>query len=125
MTPDMPWAYALAPDVAVHATSGGAWLSTATSRMWLDKPVDLRTLEVLAAEGPTRAGIETRLCPSEAETGIATECNALLYQLDRLGLLMRTVTGGQCRLASCVPLRPPPPHPVEYPPEGLFRLSPH
>jgi len=125
MTPDMLWTYGLAPDVAVHTTSRGTLLGTATSRMWLDKPDDRKIVEILSSGGGSEQEIAEHLRVSGSQANIATDCAALLYQLDRLGLLMRRVMAEGSCLASCVPLRPPGPEPLEYPPAGPFRLSPH
>ena len=41
-----------------------------------------------------------------------TRCAALLFRLDRVGLLARGLSSGGRRLVSCVPLRPPPEAPA-------------
>ena len=47
-----------------------------------------------------------RLSGSDGDS--ETRCAALLFRLDRLGLLARGLSSGGRRLVSCVPLRPPP-----------------
>ncbi|MGZ3470627.1 MAG: SagB family peptide dehydrogenase, partial [Isosphaeraceae bacterium] len=60
---------------------------------------------------------------SESDRSAETRCAALLFRLDRHGLLTRSLSSLGRRLASCVPSRPPPGALAECPPEGPLRLS--
>ncbi|WP_426616303.1 SagB family peptide dehydrogenase [Bradyrhizobium sp. McL0616] len=61
----------------------------------------------------------------ESEGSTTTGRDALLFRLDRLGLLVRSLSSRGRRLASCVPLRPPPAVTLEGLLEEPLRLSPH
>jgi hypothetical protein len=73
--------YALAPDVTVDPGEGGAFLITVTTRTWIDCG-ELETLQLLTGG----SGI------SEADAATDTNCAALLYRLDHLGLLARVLS---------------------------------
>jgi oxazoline/thiazoline dehydrogenase len=118
------WTYALAPDVEVRANQGGAVLCTATNRTWIAAAGDLEVLNLLAGIGSSEAQIQSQFRLSEPDCSAEIRCAALLFRLDRLGLLARGLSSSGRRLASCIPLRPPPDHPPERPPQGLLRLSP-
>jgi SagB-type dehydrogenase family enzyme len=120
------WTYALAPDVNVDLDTlhRGAFLRTATGRTWFDDAREVKILALLAGAGSSEAQIHDQLRLSESDDDIETCCAALLFRLDRLGLLARILSSGGHQLVSCVPLRPPPEPPPEGPPEGLLRLSP-
>jgi SagB-type dehydrogenase family enzyme len=118
------WTYALAPDVEVCPSDGGALLRTATSRTWIDAAVELEVLELLAGSGSSEAQIQNHIRLSKSDRSAETRCAALLFRLDRLGLLARGLNSSGHRLALCIPLRPPPGGPPERPPQGLLRLSP-
>jgi hypothetical protein len=115
--------YALAPDVEVEPADGGALLRTATSRTWVRTATELKVLKLLEGDGSSEAQIHDRLQLSESECSAETHCAALLFRLDRLGLLARSLNSAGRRLASCIPSRPPPAALPERPPEGLLRLS--
>lgn len=118
------WTYALAPDVEVDPGYGGVLLRTATSQTRLEAIGDLEVLELLAGAGSSEAQIHDRLRLGGRDGDAKTRCAALLFRLDRLGLLARGLSSGGRRLASCLPLRPPPEVPPQRPPEGPLRLSP-
>jgi oxazoline/thiazoline dehydrogenase len=119
------WTYALARDVEFRAANGGALLRTATSQIWVEAPAgELEVLQLLAGRGGSEAQIQCRLRSTVTDRDAETRCAALLFRLDRLGLLARTLSSSERRLASCVPLRPPPDSLQERPPEGPLRLSP-
>jgi oxazoline/thiazoline dehydrogenase len=119
------WIYALAPDVEVRPVNGGALLRTATSQTWVEGSAsELEVLQLLAGSGGSEAQIQCRLRSTGTDRDAETRCAALLFRLDRLGLLARTLSSSERRLASCVPLRPPPDGLQERPPEGPLRLSP-
>jgi oxazoline/thiazoline dehydrogenase len=124
MTSDAVWTYMLAPDVEVHATAKGALLRTATNETWIEAAAELEVLKLLAGGGSSEAQIQSHLRLSESDASAEARCAALLFRLDRLGLLARGLSSSGRRLASCVPLRPPPDGPSERPPEGPLRLSP-
>jgi SagB-type dehydrogenase family enzyme len=58
-----------------------------------------------------------------ANEGRSDRCAALLFRLDRAGLLTRSLRSGGRRLVSCVPQRAPPGPPPPSPPEGPVLLS--
>lgn len=118
------WTYALAPDVEVVPSHGGALLRTPTSRTWIDAAVELEGLELLAGSGISETQIQNHLRLSKFDQSAETRCAALLFRLDRLGLLARGLNSSGHRLAVCIPLRPPTGGLPERPPEGLLRLSP-
>lgn len=116
--------YALAPDVEVDPRHGGAFLRTATSQIWVEVTAELEVLKLLAGSGSSEAQIQSHLRLKGSDCSAETYCAALLFRLDRLGLLARGLSSSGRRLVSCVPLRPPPDDPPERPPEGPLRLSP-
>src|SRR5215471_13297446 len=101
------WAYALAPDMEVCPTHRGAFVRTATSQIWVEA-TELRVLELLAGPGGSEAQIHDRLRDQpgqgDSDSDVATRCAALLFRLDRLGLLVRGLSSWGRRLVSCVPL---------------------
>jgi oxazoline/thiazoline dehydrogenase len=115
--------YALAPDVEVEPADDGVSLRAATSRTWVRTGTELKVLKLLEGDGSSEAQIHDRLQQGEPECSAETHCAALLFRLDRLGLLARSLNSAGRRLASCIPLRPPPIALPERPPEGLLRLS--
>jgi len=115
--------YALAPDVEVEPADEGVLLCTATSRTWVRTDTELKVLKLLDGDGSSEARIHRRLQLSEPGCGAETHCAALLFRLDRLGLLARSLNSAGRRLASCIPLRPPPTTLPDRPPEGLLLLS--
>jgi oxazoline/thiazoline dehydrogenase len=126
MTSDaVKWSYALAPDVQLELGNGGAFLRTATTETYIEGGVQLRALEFLRGTGSSEAELDAQVRRSGFEDDLETRCAALLYRLDRLGLLARTLSSGGRRLATCVPLRPPTGSPPESPLERQLRLSPH
>ncbi len=118
------WTYALAPDVRVDPENGGAFLRTAISQTWVETAVELEVLKLLAGAGSSEAQIHAHLQLSKPDRNTATRCAALLFRLDRLGLLARGVSSLGRQLVSCTPLRPPPQALPERPPEGTLRFSP-
>jgi SagB-type dehydrogenase family enzyme len=62
---------------------------------------------------------------SELGCDVPARCAALLYRLERRGLLARTLSSSGLRLASYIPVRPPPDDLPEHLPHGPLRLSPH
>lgn len=125
MSPEaVPWTYALAPDVMVDARHGGAFLRTAINKIWIEGSVELEVLRLLTGAGSSEPEIYAQLALTEIDRNNATRCAALLFRLDRLGLLARGLNNSGRHLASCIPVRPPPPYPPQSPPEGTLRLSP-
>jgi SagB-type dehydrogenase family enzyme len=118
------WTYALAPDVEVHRTREGALLRAAANQTWVEAAGELEVLKLLAGDGSSEAQIQSYLRLSDSDCSAETRRAALLFRLDRLGLLARGLNSSGRRLASCIPLRPPPDDLPERPPEGLLRLSP-
>jgi SagB-type dehydrogenase family enzyme len=118
------WSYALAPDVEVRPDNGGALLRTATTQAWVEAAAgELEMLEALAGNGGSEAQLQSHLRLSDTDLDAETRCAALLFRLDRLGLLARCLSSSQRRLISCIPLRSPPDSRPERPPEGPLRLS--
>jgi oxazoline/thiazoline dehydrogenase len=125
MTSDaVQWTYALAPDVQVEPGNGGVFLRTPTNETWLEGAFELDVLELLSGVSRSEAELHVRLRLNGTDDDVETRCAALLFQLDRVGFLARTLNSGGRRLATCGPLRPPPGVPPERPPEGPLRLSP-
>jgi oxazoline/thiazoline dehydrogenase len=113
MTSDpVAWRCALAPDVTVEPTAGGALLRSATASWRLAGDRVLLLLAALAG-----AGCDEASCSNQDEGA------ALLFRLDRLGLLARTLHSFGRPLVTCVPLRPPPARPGRLP-DRPFRWSP-
>lgn len=99
------WLYALAPDVVLAGDGGLALLQADMASQVMGGAAERRLLEALAGEGCTAAA----LARVQAQAGPgATPWEALLYRLDRAGLLRRCLTSRGLPLASCIPLRPPP-----------------
>jgi SagB-type dehydrogenase family enzyme len=118
------WTYALAPDVEVAPGPGGAFLRTATSRIWIEASDELKVIELLAREANSEVQVHGQVRLDQVSNHNMPRYEALLFRLDRLGLLTRSVSSRGGRLASCIPLRPPPEVPLECPLEGELRLSP-
>src|SRR4051812_34916120 len=122
------WSYALAPDVEVCPTDGGAFVHTATCQIWVEA-TELKLLELLAAPGHSEEDIYDRLGDQPGQSNpdgdLRKRCAALLFRLDRLGLLIRGLSSQGRRLVSCIPLRPPPGATPKCSLEGTLRLSPN
>jgi SagB-type dehydrogenase family enzyme len=118
------WTYALAPDVTVEARDGGALLRTPTGRIQIEGRRERRILELLAGDGCSEADGRRQLLPDEPDGGAETSFAALMYRLDRAGLLARRLNSPGGRLVSCIPLRPPPGALPECRPQDVVRLSP-
>jgi SagB-type dehydrogenase family enzyme len=120
------WSFALAPDVKLEQGNDGAFLRTATGEMWIEAlDFELVTDLVsggLAGEGRSERELHKRASATDPERDAATRCAALLFRLDRAGMLTRNLCSGGRRLVSCVPLRSPP-GPLPPPPEGPVLLS--
>jgi oxazoline/thiazoline dehydrogenase len=119
------WSYALAPEVRVEPGVGGAVLRTPTTEARIEGAVEIEALKLLDGTGLSEPDLHTRLRSIDPDDEIETRCAALLFQLDTLGLLARTLCSGERQLVSCVPLRPGSGAPPDRPPEGLLRLSCH
>jgi oxazoline/thiazoline dehydrogenase len=120
------WTYALAPDVEVCPADGGAFIHTATCQIWLEA-TELKLLELLAAPDGSDTDIYDRFdqpVESDLDGDHKKRCAALLFRLDRLGLLTRGLSSRGRRLVSCIPLRPPPRAAPKCALEGPLRLSP-
>ncbi len=118
------WTYALAPDVTVDQASGGPVLVTPTSVTRIE-PGELELLPFLSGSGSSEVQLHDRLrLIQDHGDDREARCAALLFRLDRMGLLARGLWSGGRPLAWCVPLRPPSAGPPIRPPEGLLRLSP-
>lgn len=118
------WTYALPPDVKVEPSHGGAFLLTAANQMWIETSefeVIKRLMEGDNSETQLQRGLQLKA----SDPNVTTRCAALLFRLDRAGLLARTLNSYGRRLASCVPLRAPPGPPPQSPPEVPVRLSPY
>jgi SagB-type dehydrogenase family enzyme len=115
--------YTLAPDVRVERTDEGAVLRTPISETRIADGVELETVALLDGASRSEADLHARLRLTANHDNAETRCDALLYHLDRLGLLTRMLSSGERRLASCVPLRPASGAPPDRPPAGLLRLS--
>jgi SagB-type dehydrogenase family enzyme len=119
------WTYSLAPDVEVIPGPGGAFLRTATSQIWVEAPDELKVIELLANGAGSEAQLHGEARLEDVDRYNTPRYAALLFRLDRRGLLARSISSWGRRLASCIPLRPPPEVRLEYPPlEGELRLSP-
>lgn len=118
------WTYALPPDVKVTPSRGGAYLLTAAGQMWVGAD-EFEVIKQLTGEGRSQIQLQHRVPSIESDTDVGTLCAALLFRLDRAGLLARTLTSGGRQLASCVPVRAPPGPPPQSAPEAPVRLSSH
>jgi oxazoline/thiazoline dehydrogenase len=119
------WSYTLAPDVRVEPEDGGAFLRTPITENWIEAGIDLETVTLLDGASRSEADLHVQLRLTHSHDDTETRCAALLFRLDQLGLLTRTLSCGERRLASCVPLRSGSGGPPDRPPEGLLRLSCH
>jgi SagB-type dehydrogenase family enzyme len=118
------WTYALVPDVEVRPANGGALLRTATTQTWVEVATgELEVLELLAGNGGSEAQLQSHLRLTDTNRNSEARCAALLFRLERLGLLVRCLSSSKRRLISCIPLRPPPDSRPERAPEGPLRLS--
>jgi SagB-type dehydrogenase family enzyme len=113
------WRYTLAPDVSLEE---GAWLATATTHTEVAAG-DLQLIQCLDGSAHTESELCERLHTGEEEEDVEIRCAAILFRLDRLGLLAREVWSGGRRLASCVPRRPAADPLPAHPPDGALRLS--
>jgi oxazoline/thiazoline dehydrogenase len=118
------WTYALAPDVEVKPNHGGALLCTAANQMWINS-AEFEVIKRLTEGENSQAKPYRDLRSKESDPKVTTRCAALLFRLDRAGLLVRSLVSYGRRLATCVPLRAPPGPPPQSPPEMLVRLSPY
>jgi oxazoline/thiazoline dehydrogenase len=118
------WTYALAPDVKVEPFHGGVFLRTAISQARIEAADEIEIIKLLQGSGNSEAQLQKKIRLSRSARSSETVCAALLYRLDRLGFLARGLSRCDGRLASCVPLRPPPTAALpQRPPEGRLRLS--
>lgn len=115
------WCFALAPDVALVRDGGAARLRTDTASHPVEGKAEHLLLEALAGEGCTAAA----LAQVQAQAGPgAMPWEALLYRLERAGLLRRCLTARGRPLASLVPQRPPPVPLDDADLPAILRLSP-
>jgi oxazoline/thiazoline dehydrogenase len=119
------WTYALPPDVEINLGRGGAFLRTATGQIWIEAPDELRVIELLADNGSGKAQSRGPIRLDEVSHHSEERSAALLFRLDRLGLLARTLSSFGRRLASCVPTRPPSEFRLECSLGTTLRLSPN
>jgi oxazoline/thiazoline dehydrogenase len=120
------WSFALAPYIKLEPGDGGALLRTATDELWIEAAEfelvkDLMN-ERVAGEGLSERELQERMSATDPACDAATRSAALLFRLDRAGLLTRGLRSGGRLLVSCVPLRPPP-GPLPSPPKGPVLLS--
>jgi oxazoline/thiazoline dehydrogenase len=118
------WTFRLASDVRIERIAGGATLRTSVSKTAIRSGAELRTIERLAGDGATEIEIQRRLGSREGSDD-ETQSAALLFRLDRLGLLARGLNWRGCLIASCEPGRPPSRAMPEHPPAGPLRLAPN
>jgi oxazoline/thiazoline dehydrogenase len=118
------WTYALAPDVTVEPDDGGALLCTPISRFRIEGRCEREMIELLAGDGCSEAEVCRQLQPGEPDVSAETSFAALLYRLDRAGLLARRLSSRGRRLVSCIPSHPPPGALPECLPQDVVRLSP-
>jgi oxazoline/thiazoline dehydrogenase len=115
------WTYTLAPDVKVEPCHDGALLLTSTEQMRINS-AEFEVIKRLMEGESSEAQLQRDLAHDpEFETCFA----ALLYRLDRTGLLARGLVSFRRRLASCIPLRAPLEPPLRPLPELPVRLSPY
>ena len=121
------WSFALAPGVKLEPDDGGALLRTATDEMRIEAAdfelVKHLVSEDLANEGRTERELHERASATDPGGDATTRCAALLFRLDRAGLLKRSLYSGGRRLVSCVPLRAPPGPRRHRHPKGRSLLS--
>lgn len=126
MTPDsIVWTYALAPDVELRRVEQAAVLRTTAGQSRIEGIAEVGALDALAGDGSTEEHIQSRMRASEPGCDAPECCALLLDRLERRGLLARTLSSSGLRLASCIPVRPPPDELPEQLPQGPLRLSPH
>jgi oxazoline/thiazoline dehydrogenase len=118
------WTYSLASDVKVCLADRCAILRTAITETRIDGADELRAIELLAAAGGSEAEIQNQFRSEGPEVPV-TSCSALLFRLDRMGLLARTLSDHSRVLATADPMRPPPRALPHQPPTGPLRLSRH
>jgi SagB-type dehydrogenase family enzyme len=125
LTPEaVLWTYALPPDVTVESNNGGALLITAANQMWINS-AEFEVIKRLTEGEKSEAQLRRDPQLKKSDPEVTTRCAALLFRLDRAGLLARSLVSYGRRLASCVPLRAPPGPPPQSPTEVPVRLSPH
>ena len=73
------WTYALAPDVEVATGPGGAFLRTATSRIWIDASDALKVIELLAREGISDSELHGQVRLDHASNRNTPGYEALLF----------------------------------------------
>src|SRR4051794_27186235 len=117
--------YALALDVDVHRAGQEVLLRTAAGQTRIEGIAEIDALDLLAGSGSTEELIQIRMRSREPHCDADARCAALLYRLERRGLLTRTLSSAGRPLASCVPVRPPPDDLPQHLPQDPLRLSPH
>lgn len=119
------WIYALAPDVRLECSETGTLLRSATdvTRLALDDG-EIAMLRCLATGGGTDAVLRSAYHSTRPGGDAENACAALLYRLERAGLLARGIACDGHPLAWCVPSRAPAGPAPEQPPRGELRLSP-
>jgi oxazoline/thiazoline dehydrogenase len=124
MTADRPdWAYALAPDVLIEPDNTGVVLRTATNHFYVEDSGYSLLVNVLKGDGSTAAQLAAALQRARLDAA-TTSWEALLFRLDRHGLLLRRLVDRGRNLLSCVPHRPPPPQPPKRISDRVLSLAP-
>jgi hypothetical protein len=124
MTADTPdWAYALAPDVLIEPDNTGVVLRTATNHFYLEDSGYSVLVNVLTGDGSTAAQLAAALQRARLDAA-TTPWEALLFRLDRHGLLLRRLRERGRNLLSCVPHRPPPSQPPKTISDRVLSLAP-
>jgi SagB-type dehydrogenase family enzyme len=118
------WTYALAPDVEVQPSHDGALLLTASEQIWINS-AEFEVIKLLMQGETSETALQRDLQLKTCDPEVKTRCAALLFRLDRAGLLARTLASLGGQLASCIPLRAPSSPPPQSLPEAPIQLSPH
>jgi SagB-type dehydrogenase family enzyme len=118
------WTYALASDVKIESSHGGALLLTATNQMWINA-AEFEVIQRLTRGENSEADLQRDVQLNEFDPKAKVLCAAVLFRLDRAGLLARSLVSYGHRLVSCLPLRAPPGPPPQSPPNEAVRLSPN